>query len=439
MSLFRNVRAVAAVFAVLSALSLALAPARLVLAAKPGERIVFIGRESASGYLIGIEPEWKLKFQIGDKQTVVPAGEVAFWGRYHDVETGPQILLRDGSILRADLLDLSADAVTIGDATGLGRCLWDESALPRSAVRGVLLQPPVDALARDKMLARIASYALADDQLLLIGGESVSGRLIDAPRGGRFLPEGEKSADVYRLARPGMAETLDVPTGKVVAVFLGGAGRVTASRGAVQLGFSDGSLIAARQVAVAGDAVRFDLEGGGTLTAPLDQADEDAPTLWRKITWGRPGSERVKYLSDLQPLGYKHIPLLTLEWPFGQDRNVLGGRLRSGGAIYPKGLGMHTVSRLAYNLDGKYRRFEGELALDDAAQLGGSVTFKVLVERTPNQWASLYESPAIRGGDAPVPISLDVQGARRIALIVDYAYRADELDHANWLMARLVE
>ena len=45
----------------------------------------------------------------------------------------------------------------------------------------------------------------------------------------------------------------------------------------------------------------------------------------------------------------------------------------------------------------------------------------------------------IRGGMAPVPVDIDVSGAKRLSLIVEFGDRGDELDRANWLDARLVE
>lgn len=425
------------------ALALALLSARggAAQSAEPAGRAVFVDRKPVAARLVGIDSEWNFKFEAGKKLTVVPAADLVYWGAYRDRETGPQVLLAAGGVLRADVLKLTADTVTIGDATGLGRGLWDESALPRSAVRGVLLQPPADALARDKLIDRMRGFDGPQDQLLLTSGETISGRLEEAPLGGRFLPADQPPKDAFKLTRADLPEPLSVAASKVVAVMLGGGGDARTDRldRGAQLGFRDGSLINAAQVTSQGDTVELMLSGGGKLTAPLDQPDEAAPTLWRQITWARPISQRVEFLSDLEPIGYKHIPLLTLDWPFGNDQNVLGGRLRSGGALYGKGLGMHPVSRLAYDLDGRYRRFEAELALDDAAGRRGSVVFKVLVERQPNEWSTAYESPVVRGGDMPLPIAVDVKDARRIALIVDYADRADELDHANWLMARLIE
>jgi hypothetical protein len=38
----------------------------------------------------------------------------------------------------------------------------------------------------------------------------------------------------------------------------------------------------------------------------------------------------------------------------------------------------------------------------------------------------------------PRPIAVDITGGKRLDLVVDFADRADELDHADWLSARVV-
>ena len=77
-------------------------------------------------------------------------------------------------------------------------------------------------------------------------------------------------------------------------------------------------------------------------------------------------------------------------------------------------------------------RFEAELAVDDSTAGRGSVQFRVLVDGRER-----YLSPIIHGGQPPTPVSVDVRGARKLELMVDYADRADVLDHADWLNARL--
>ena len=54
-------------------------------------------------------------------------------------------------------------------------------------------------------------------------------------------------------------------------------------------------------------------------------------------------------------------------------------------------------------------------------------------------WKMIYKSDTVRGGMDPVPIRARIVGARRLALVVDFADRGDLLDRANWIDARLVK
>ena len=51
--------------------------------------------------------------------------------------------------------------------------------------------------------------------------------------------------------------------------------------------------------------------------------------------------------------------------------------------------------------------------------------------------AGAYDAFSLGLGE-PVPLSADLNGAKRISLLVDFADRGDERDHADWLNARLV-
>ena len=48
-----------------------------------------------------------------------------------------------------------------------------------------------------------------------------------------------------------------------------------------------------------------------------------------------------------------------------------------------------------------------------------------------------YTSPILRGGQTPLPISIDLSNAKKLDLFVDFADRADQLGRADWLDARL--
>ena len=107
--------------------------------------------------------------------------------------------------------------------------------------------------------------------------------------------------------------------------------------------------------------------------------------------------------------------------------------LRAGGKCYLKGLGVHSAARLTYLMEKPYRRFQAELAIDDSTQGRGSVQFRVLLDEREK-----LRTEIIRGHTPPLPVSIDLAGVKKLELIVDYADRADELDHADWLAARLV-
>jgi NPCBM/NEW2 domain len=146
---------------------------------------------------------------------------------------------------------------------------------------------------------------------------------------------------------------------------------------------------------------------------------------------------RFVYLSDLKRADYRSVPYLTLTWPLMRNRNVLGEPIVVRGKRYLTGIGMHSAARLTFPLEGKYRRFDSAVALDDSAKGRGSVTFAIYVKRD-NKWAEAYTSHIVRGADEPQPISVDLRGAQGLTLTTDFADRGDELDRAVWLDARLV-
>jgi len=190
-------------------------------------------------------------------------------------------------------------------------------------------------------------------------------------------------------------------------------------------------------------------------------------SLRSTLIYLQPTGGRAVYLSDLAPAEQHQTPFLPtaspggkagiggagLVWPHRPDRNVDGGLLRCGGRFYRKGIGVHASSRLVFNISplplkegqvppsppplfpkGERRpvRFSAQVGIDDSTEGGGSVVFRVLVDGQER-----YCSPVVRGGDAPLPVSVALGGAGRLELRVDCADRADVLDHADWLDARL--
>jgi hypothetical protein len=180
----------------------------------------------------------------------------------------------------------------------------------------------------------------------------------------------------------------------------------------------------------------FQLAAGPTITTEASAASTDNP--WDTVVMLQSLRAQVTYVSDLAVLGYKHIPFLDTSWSYQLDRSVSGGRLRHAGQVWTKGVGMHSSSRLAVETRGQFQQLHAELAIDQFAAQQGSVVFRVYVQDAASRWSLAYESGVVRGGDPLVPIRVDIRSAVCLALIVDFADRADQWDHANWLNARLI-
>jgi hypothetical protein len=373
------------------------------------------------GELRGFADEGGIKLRDDKGERTLTPDELVVWGRFRESERGPLIVLSDGGTLVADLLGISREECRV-DSRLLG-----ELVLPRQAVRGVVLRVPADRLARDQLRARIASRREPQDWLLLANGDELTGQIL----GQRY--DADERVELLSFTATGAEKSTELPLQRIAAMAFDSVlvDDLTPRGKYFLAGLRDGSLLRALSVAQRAGRWELALACGVKLRLEGESLNEDL------VAW-QPLGSKVTYLSDLRTTGYKHIPFLTVEWPYHNDRNCLGGQLRAGGAVYPKGLGMHSTSRLAYTFPAGARQFCAELALDAASGVRGSVVYRVFIAGEDGAWQPAYESSVVRGGESPLPIAVDLNGAQRLVLIVDFAERGDELDHANWLNARLV-
>jgi hypothetical protein len=403
----------------------------------PPERSLILQSQTATAVLQRIQSDLQLEFRIAEKTLIARPAELIRYGAWRLAKSGPLILLTDGSVLRADLLEVTSEHLKLGDATGLGRVLWSEATLPLTQVRAICFDPPASELARDQLLTQLAS-GQSRDRVWLANGETIAGLFVGLDMASE---ENGQRAAALRLQPGDTKGPLSVPLAKVTAVSLNATlSKPPQRKGArLAIGFRDGSLLFVRSVEGEGAKVRFQLVCGATLMAMLASVNGEPREFWEQVELVQSFGGCAIYLSDEKPVSFKAVPFLTVDWPYKLDQSVLGGRLRkSGGEVALKGLGLHTAGRLIYEVPEKAERFEAELAIDARAGDRGSAQFRVLMQEENGEWASHYESPIVRGGEAPVPISLALKNAQRIALLVDFADRGDECDYANWLDARFV-
>lgn len=343
------------------------------------------------------------------------ADDLVRWSHPKPPRPQPIVLLADGSRLVA-AADWSGGAAvrTEGDSLVVLSDFWDEVRLPRSRVRGLVFairRRPPD---RQRLEDQIRASAGNQDTVLLTNRDRLHGEVVQIDGGTLTL-----TTDV------GDAK---LPLSRIESVTFAAGGNRANHNALMIVGLRDGSLLYVDELLA--DETRLVAKLAGDIQLAGSNVEEIASLQLLRGT--------LTYLSDLEPADYRHVPYLNIPWPFQRDRNALGDSLTVDGLRYVKGIGMHSAARLTHRLDDQYRRFDVEIALDDSTNHRGSVIFRVYLLRG-SQWQAAYASDVVRGGERPQPVSIDVEGAQAMTLIVDYADRGDELDHADWLDARLVK
>ncbi len=104
-----------------------------------------------------------------------------------------------------------------------------------------------------------------------------------------------------------------------------------------------------------------------------------------------------------------------------------GKPMTIGGVSYAKGLGVHAASDVQVYLAGACTRLTASAGVDGEVGTGGSVAFSVSVDGTTR-----VTTPVVRGGQAAVPVDLDVTGAQVVDLMVTDGGDGNGADHADW-------
>ena len=143
-------------------------------------------------------------------------------------------------------------------------------------------------------------------------------------------------------------------------------------------------------------------------------------------------SDRLQFLSDLEPSRVAEKPLLMLPKPWQKDRSIRGGVIKLGGVEYSKGIGCQPRSELTFKLPPQSKTFLAVVGLDASSKGRGACVFQVM-----GDGRSLFQQ-AVTGKEQPREISLDIEGVEELTLIVDAGEDLDLSDHADWADARIL-
>lgn len=328
---------------------------------------------------------------------------------------GERVVLSNGDQLPGTPLELRGERIRFKAQVGTDReSTVLELTLPLSAISLFWFVTTDSVEDGDLLRQRLASQRRKGDTVLLRNGDVVEGTLT--------------ALDAERIR-------LDRANGKDVAI----------ARDKVAVLALSTEL--ARSPRAKGTYARLILANGGRLS--LLSARTDGDQLIGKTLFGATVRVPVKhvvaldvrqgravYLSDLKPRRYEHTPYLGVRWPYTLDASVAGNELRIGGSTYDKGIGMHSQSRITFDLGSGYQWFEAWVGLDERTGQGGSVVVGVLVDGKPIDVGTTKE---LTGRDKPLPIRIRVAGARELTLVVLFGRHGDVQDHVDWADARLIK
>lgn len=160
-------------------------------------------------------------------------------------------------------------------------------------------------------------------------------------------------------------------------------------------------------------------------------------------------SAKTMYLGDVKPESVEWKPLvgestaeLAMLFQPRVDRALFGGPLQlprddagrhAPAWPYAKGIAIHSRTKLVYRLPRSFRSFTATAGIDSRVRPAGNV--RLVIEGDDKQ---LYAG-TLSGKDAAVALNLDLQGVKRLTVLVDFGDDLDVADHLNLCDAKLVE
>lgn len=328
-----------------------------------------------------------------------------------DKTAEPRVIVElHGGVIRATGVTMAEEKLQIAWPLG------DPLAVPIDQVRAVRFAPTSSAEVFDEALANPSAehdrlFVKIDDRLQSITGlvEKITAEDVDFDLDGR-----KRSLPRSQLF------------GIVVAQFEAAAKRPAKCR----VSLAGGSRLAGEPASLADGRLQLRLAGDVTADLPLAAIDRIEVR-----------SDRLTFLSDLEPVEVDETPLVTFARPWRRDRSSDGavlslGEQSQGGdrrvRRFEKGLGVHARSRLTFDVGGDYDQFAAVIGIDAETEGRGDCEFAVLADGR-----EIYRQ-RVRGEDAPRQLQLDLDGVRRLTLLVEPGEELDLADHADWCDARLL-
>jgi hypothetical protein len=188
---------------------------------------------------------------------------------------------------------------------------------------------------------------------------------------------------------------------------------------------TDGSRLTGKLKALKDNAVEFEGLDGKTWSV---KAAEIKSFVFK--------GGNLLYLSELAPNSVEEKPYaggVPVIFHWRRDQSAAGRPLSIAGKSFDKGIGVHSYSRLTYELGGQYAKFLTLVGLDASAPQSAACAWKVSVDG--KEAASGIAKP----NEPPKPLKLELNGAKELELLCDYGPDDDDSgDHLDWANARMI-
>ncbi len=194
---------------------------------------------------------------------------------------------------------------------------------------------------------------------------------------------------------------------------------------------SSGAHLRAKSVVLAGGRLQVTTLAGPVITPPLESISRLDFSAGKLI-----------YLSDLTPESTHwtsyfdygdSLPAVAQYYAPRRDEGPERSPLTLGGKTYAKGLSIYSRTEIQYRVPSGVKTLKATAGIDDAVRPLGAVHLVISSDGKP-----LFDR-AITGDDAPVDLDLDVTGAQRLTILVDFGGNQDAGDYLDLADARMLK
>ena len=238
------------------------------------------------------------------------------------------------------------------------------------------------------------------------------------------------SIDAQKLViQPTGGDATSLPRASVSAIYFASAGRPAgADAPGYRIGFTDGSVFTVATVRIESGKLIVRLAGKGEVAdRTVDMASvRSIEQLNGPVGW----------LSSRKALSSDQVAFSADQaFPARMDRNVKGGPIMFGNRTFDRGIGVHANSKLVYELDGTFKGFRTQYAVDGAGDVRyANVTVRILVDDKV-----VSEQGGFKAGVLAPVVSADLEGHKTLTLeVLAGNGNFGTQDRLNWIEPALL-